>query len=294
MLGMKTQTLKHISVQSRRHENTSGHSSNSSNQVRSIFISDVHLGTKDCKAKQLNAFLSRYSCEKLYLVGDIFDGWKMQKGVFWTRDFNKVIRRILKFSKQGTEITYITGNHDEFLRKYSNLQFDNIKLCNRSTHTTVTGDHFLVVHGDQFEGVARCSKLLKFIGNVGYGAIMNLNRWHNILRSKLGFEYWSFAGFLKDRLPKAKSYIAEYENVAAQYAKKHKFKGVVCGHIHQASHRIINGVEYINTGDWVESCTALVEHSDGRLELIKYSDSGALTETHLDPATYLKASQKHL
>lgn len=257
-------------LHSRRQDDSSGHAGTARTSVRSIFISDVHLGTKDCKAMQLVSFLNQYRCEKLYLVGDIFDGWRMQKGVYWTREFNKVIRKILKYSKHGTEIIYITGNHDEFLRKYSNLIFDNIHLCNRAIHQGLQGQQFLVIHGDQFEGVARCSKFIKFIGDIGYSIIMKLNRWYNFARAHLGFDYWSFAGFLQQRLPRAKTYIAEYQKAAAHYAKKQGFDGIVCGHIHQANDVEIDAVQYFNTGDWVESCTALVEDLDGQFKIVRH------------------------
>lgn len=254
----------------RRHDDSHGHSPLPPTKVKTIFISDVHLGTRDCKAKQLNSFLSQYRCEQLYLVGDIFDGWKMKKGVYWTADFNKIIRKVLKLSKKGTDITYITGNHDEFLRRYANQHFDNIRLCNRAIHQTLDGQHFLVLHGDQFEGIARCSPLLKIIGDVGYGAIMRINRWYNHFRSRFGYGYWSFSHFLKQRIQRAQDYILDYEKAAVYLAKKQGFDGVICGHIHLASAKKIDGIQYFNTGDWVESCTAVIEQYDGEFKLIHY------------------------
>ncbi len=238
-------------------------------RYRAMFISDVHLGSKDCKAVELNAFLKQYRCDRLYLVGDIFDGWKMRAGIFWTADFNRVLRRLLKLAKHGVQITYITGNHDEFLRKYANNSFDNIDLCNRAVHVTADNRRLLVIHGDQFEGVARCSRLLRHIGDHGYAFLMLLNRWYNRLRVKYGYGYWSFAGFLKRHINRAQQYINDYEHAVAYGAQKQGFDGVVCGHIHHAASRKILGIDYFNTGDWVESCTAIVEDDNGQLQ-VKY------------------------
>lgn len=277
----KTLTKSKPNVVSRRHGEQSGHANptttNASAAYRSVFVSDVHIGTKDCQAKRLNAFLKQHPCDHLYLVGDIFDGWRLQKNFYWDASFNQLIRRILKLSKRGVRVTYITGNHDEFLRKYANHQFDNIILCNRSTHLTADGQRLLVIHGDQFEGVARCGRVLKYIGDYGYAMLMFLNRWFNKWRAKYGFGYWSFSGFLKQRLQRAKTYIEEYEQAVALGAKKQGFDGVVCGHIHQAAHKTLHGVSYFNTGDWVESCTAIVEHACGRMELKHWSDTPAPT-----------------
>ncbi len=240
---------------------------------RSIFISDVHLGTKDCKAKQLSEFLKTIQCEQLYLVGDIFDGWRMKSGVYWHKSFNRVIRQILKRSKSGTPVFYITGNHDEFLRKYANMQFDNIHVLNRATHISANKKRYLVIHGDQFEGVTRCSKLLKYIGDVGYEFLMMLNRLFNKARARWGLGYWSFAAFLKTHINRAKTYIQDYEIAVSTGAKKQGFDGVICGHIHQAAKKTIHDIEYLNTGDWVESCTAIAEDFEGRFHLIHWLNS---------------------
>ena len=239
---------------------------------RSIFVSDVHLGTKDCKAGQLNAFLKRYHCEHLFLVGDIFDGWKMRSGVFWKPSFNKILRRILKLSRRGVSIHYITGNHDEFLRKYANNSFENIHLVNRLTHTTADGRKLLVIHGDQFESVTHCSAWLKWVGDVGYEFLMWVNRWCNKLRARYGYGYWSFSAYLKKNINRAHTYILDYEQAVAYGAQKQGYDGVVCGHIHHAAVKKLHDVDYYNTGDWVESCTAIVEHHDGTMELLKWLD----------------------
>lgn len=239
---------------------------------RAIFISDIHLGTKDCKAAQLNSFLKHYSCEQLYLVGDIFDGWRMKSGIYWHKSFNRVIHRVLKLAKKGIPIYYITGNHDEFLRKYANSRFDNIYLCNRKIHVTRTGKRILVIHGDQYESVTRCTKLLKYIGDRGYDWLMSINRGCNYMRARYGYGYWSFAAFLRQHLKRARQYIEDYERAVAHGAKRSGFDGVICGHIHEAADKQIEDIRYLNTGDWVESCTAVVEDFNGEFHLIRWFD----------------------
>jgi UDP-2,3-diacylglucosamine pyrophosphatase LpxH len=237
-------------------------------KVRAIFVSDVHLGTKDCKAALLNEFLKHYRCDTLYLVGDILDGWKMRSGIYWTTEFNKVIRRLLKLAKRGVKIMYITGNHDEFLRKHANNRFDNIHLINRCEHVGLSGARFLVLHGDQFESVTHAHNWLKYIGDYGYDFLMWVNRWYNRFRARSGRGYWSFAGFLKQHLHTAQKYIDHFEDAVAHGAHKNGYDGVICGHIHQAAQKHLHGVTYINTGDWVESCTAVVEDLDGTMRLV--------------------------
>ncbi|BFM06664.1 UDP-2,3-diacylglucosamine diphosphatase [Halioxenophilus aromaticivorans] len=239
---------------------------------RSIFISDVHLGTKDCKARQLNEFLKTHKCEKLYIVGDFIDGWRMAKKVHWKKSYNRIIRRILKLSKRGVDIYYITGNHDEFLRKFANNRFDNIHLINKMVHQTADEKQLIVMHGDQFDGVTRAHNLLKWVGDWGYDVLMFLNRQFNRARAKYGYGYWSFAGFLKDHIKRAQTYIADYEDAASHYAAKHNYDGIICGHIHHPAIKTINGVTYYNTGDWVESCTALIEDYDGQFRLMDWKD----------------------
>ncbi len=232
----------------------------------------MHLGTKDCKAERLNDFLKHHRAEKIYLVGDIIDGWKMKSGIYWKQEFTRVLRRLLTLSKKGVQIDYITGNHDEFLRRFANNRFDNIHLYNRVIHTTVDGRKLLVIHGDQFDSVARCHHWLKFLGDKGNDLLMFLNRGYNLLREKYGHGYWSLAGYLKNHIPQAQRYIQDYEQGVAYAAEKQGFDGVICGHIHHAANKKIGNIEYYNTGDWVESCTALAEDSDGKIHLIRWRD----------------------
>jgi len=239
---------------------------------RAIFISDVHLGTKDCKAAQLNEFLKTHHCKTLYIVGDFIDGWRMAKKVHWKKSYTRILRRILKLSKRGVDIYYITGNHDEFLRKFANNRFDNIHLLNKVVHETADNRRLVIMHGDQFDGVTRAHSILKWIGDWGYDVLMFLNRQFNRARAKYGYGYWSFAGFLKQHIKRAQTYIADYEDAASHYAAKHQFDGIICGHIHHPAIKQINGVSYYNTGDWVESCTALIEDFNGRFSLMDWKD----------------------
>ncbi len=235
---------------------------------RTLWISDVHLGTKDCKAEQLIEFLKNTDFDTLYLVGDIVDGWRMRSKVYWRPAFTKLVRRLLSLSKQGIEVHYITGNHDECLRRFANNQLDNIRLSNRHTHITADGRRLLVIHGDQFDTITRCHHIWQLLGDKGYDLLMQINRILNNIRSRYGYGYWSLAGYLKERISKAQAYINDYEQGAAYAAKKMGFDGVICGHIHRAANKSINGVDYYNTGDWVESCTALAEDFNGQIHLL--------------------------
>ncbi len=237
---------------------------------RCLWISDVHLGTKDCRADLLVEFLKQHSCDRLYLVGDIIDGWKMRSGIHWKKSYTQVIRRILKMAKQGTPVYYITGNHDEFLRKYANSSLDNLHLVNRYEHITADKRRLLIIHGDQFDGVTRCSAWLRYVGDIGYELLMFLNRCYNRWRARSERGYWSLAGFLKQHIRRAKTYINDYEYAVVYACKKQGYDGIICGHIHHAAAKKIEGVDYYNTGDWVESCTALSEDSSGNIELINW------------------------
>ncbi len=239
---------------------------------RSIFISDVHLGTKDSKAAQLNDFLKSHRFDNLYLVGDIFDGWKMKSGIYWEKSFNRIVSRVLKISKNNIPVYYITGNHDEFLRRFANSAFENIKLVNRCDHHTADGRRLLVIHGDQFESVTHAGRVLMYIGDKGYEFLMFINRCLNRIRARAGFGFWSFSNYLKNNIERAQRYVRDYEHAVAHGAKKQNYDGVICGHIHQAAIKSIDGTDYYNTGDWVESCTAIVEHHNGSMELIHWLD----------------------
>jgi UDP-2,3-diacylglucosamine pyrophosphatase LpxH len=240
---------------------------------RSIFVSDVHLGTKDCKAEQLNNFLKHNSCDTLYLVGDIIDAWKIQQNKWrWKQSHTNVVRRVLGHAKRGTRVVFIAGNHDEFLRPMIpyGFSFGSIEIHNQIEHIGADGKHYLVTHGDLFDGITRLAPWIAFLGDKAYDFVLSLNAKFNWIRHKLGFGYWSLSQFLKHRVKKAVDFMFKFEENLANYCKKRGFDGVICGHIHHAEIKEINGVMYMNDGDWVESCTALVEHWNGHWEIITW------------------------
>ena len=241
---------------------------------RSIFVSDVHLGTKDCKAEQLNNFLKHNSCDTLYLVGDIIDAWKIQQNKWrWKQSHTNVVRRVLGHAKRGTRVVFIAGNHDEFLRPMIpyGFSFGSIEIHNQIEHIGADGKHYLVTHGDLFDGITRLAPWIAFLGDKAYDFVLSLNAKFNWVRHKFGFGYWSLSQFLKHRVKKAVDFMFKFEENLANYCKKRGFDGVICGHIHHAEIKEINGVMYMNDGDWVESCTALVEHYNGKWEIITWT-----------------------
>jgi UDP-2,3-diacylglucosamine pyrophosphatase LpxH len=244
-------------------------------RYKTIFVSDVHLGTKDCKAELLNNFLKNNTCEKLYLVGDIIDGWKVQRNKLrWKQSHSNVLRRILGFSKRGTQVIYVAGNHDEFLRTFIpfGIGLGNITICNHIEHVGVDGKHYLVVHGDMFDGITRLHKWLSILGDSAYDFVLNLNSKYNWIRHKMGFGYWSLSQYLKHKVKRAVDFMFQFEKNIASYCKRKGYDGVICGHIHHAEIKEIDGVIYMNDGDWVESCTALVEHYNGKWEIIHWGE----------------------
>lgn len=241
---------------------------------RSIFVSDVHLGTKDCKAEQLNNFLKHNSCDTLYLVGDIIDAWKIQQNKWrWKQSHTNVVRRVLGHAKRGTRVVFIAGNHDEFLRPMIpyGFNFGLIEIHNQIEHIGADGKHYLVTHGDLFDGITRLAPWISFLGDKAYDVVLNLNSKFNWIRRRLGFGYFSLSKYLKYKVKKAVDFVFKFEENLANYCKKRGFDGVICGHIHHAEIKEINGVTYMNDGDWVESCTALVEHWDGKWEIITWT-----------------------
>ena len=244
-------------------------------KYKSIFISDVHLGTRDCKAEELNNFLKHNSCEVLYLVGDIIDGWRIQQNKWrWKQSHTKVMRRILGLPKLGTKVIYIAGNHDEFLRPMLpyGFSFGDIEIANRYTHDGIDGKKYLVIHGDMFDGISKVAPWLNFLGDKAYDFILAVNTRYNWLRHRLGFGYWSVSKYLKLQIKRAVSYIFQFESNVTDYCKRKGYDGIICGHIHTAEIKNIDGVVYMNDGDWVESCTALVEHHDGRWEIVTWTE----------------------
>jgi UDP-2,3-diacylglucosamine pyrophosphatase LpxH len=241
-------------------------------KYRSIFISDVHLGSRGCKAEALCDFLKHNSSDNLFLVGDIVDGWRLSKRWYWPQEHSNVIRKFLSAAKKGTKVRYIAGNHDEVLRKW--LKFipvvGNVEFLNRYEYTALDGRRFLVVHGDMFDTLMHVSsgKLIMHIGDKLYDFLIVLNDIHAVIRDKLGLEYWSMSKWIKKNTKQAVSYILNFERLLANYCKSKGFDGVICGHIHTAEIRDIDGVCYMNDGDWVESMSALVETHDGKWQIV--------------------------
>ena len=241
-------------------------------KVRSVWISYIHLGFRGCSADFLLDFLHRVECDYLYLVGDIIDVWEMKKRMFWPQEHNNVVRTLLGKAKHNTKVIYVPGNHDELLRDFEGAVFGNITIQSEIVHTTADNRKLLILHGDQFDSVVKISPMLAKIGSRLYDFLLRANRWVNYVRRKLGFSYWSLAAFLKNKVKNAVQYISHFEEAVAHEAAKQEVDGVVCGHIHRAEIADINGVTYYNCGDWVESCTALVEHADGHIELLHWAE----------------------
>jgi len=238
---------------------------------RTVFISDVHLGTRGCQAEILLDFIRSIECEHLYLIGDIIDGWKLKGGWHWPQSHNDVVQKVLRMARKGVKITYVPGNHDEVARDYCGIHFGGVVVARDAIHTTVDGKRFLITHGDEFDGVVQHARWLAFLGDWAYRTILALNTLFNLARRRLGFGYWSLSAFLKSRVKNALQFIENFESAVAEEARRRGVDGVICGHIHKAEMRDIDGIAYINDGDWVESCTALVEHKDGRLEILEWA-----------------------
>jgi UDP-2,3-diacylglucosamine pyrophosphatase LpxH len=241
-------------------------------QYRSIWISDVHLGTRGCQAEFLLDFLKYTNSEYLYLVGDIFDGWRLKKSWYWAQSHNDVVQKLLRKSRKGTKVIYIPGNHDECLRDFTALQFGGIDLMDEAIHITADGRRLLVLHGDSFDGVVKYAKWLAYLGDGAYALTIALNLIFNRARRRMGYPYWSLSQYLKGKVKNAVEYVGNYEVAVAEEARRRGVDGIVCGHIHKAEMRMMDGVLYCNDGDWVESCSALVEHFDGRLEIVKWME----------------------
>ena len=242
-------------------------------RVRTVWISDLHLGTPGCQAHALLEFLRNVECETLYLVGDIIDGWALRRSWYWPQAHNDVVQKILRKARKGTRVVFVPGNHDEFARKYLDHSFGGVEVIGECTHVTADGRRLWVTHGDMFDGVIQCAKWLAYAGDIAYEVTLKVNSWYNRARSRLGLGYWSLSRYLKLKVKRAVSYVSEFENAVAREARRRGAHGVVCGHIHHAEIREIDGVLYCNDGDWVESLTALVEHPDGRLEILDYGAS---------------------
>ena len=260
-------------------------------RYRTIWISDVHLGTRGCNAAMLVDFLDHVDSEILYLVGDIIDGWRLKKKFYWPASHNDVFWRILKRAKRGTRVVYIPGNHDEMFRQFAGLDFGGVEIRRKAIHATADGRKLLVLHGDEFDAVMLAHRWLAVVGDAAYGALMRLNVVVNFVRRRMGLPYWSLSKVAKHKVKNAVEFIGQFEELVAREAASRGVDGVVCGHIHTAEMRDLAGVTYYNDGDWVEGCTALVEHFDGRMEILHWADEMARRDApDADDSVILRAA----
>jgi len=239
---------------------------------RTIFISDTHLGTRGCKADRLADFLAHNDCSTLYLIGDIVDGWALQRNWYWPEAHNRVVAEILHKVEMGTRVIYVPGNHDEALHEYAGVSLAGVELCSEAIHRTADGRQLLVIHGDQFDGIIAYARWLAYLGDRAYELALMVNTVFNAARKWLGLPYWSLSAYLKLKVKNAASFISDFETALAREARLRGVDGVVCGHIHHAEVRDIAGILYCNDGDWVESCTALTEDPVGRLRIVTWTD----------------------
>lgn len=240
-------------------------------KYRTLFISDVHLGTRGCQAELLLDFLKYNESEELILVGDIIDGWRLKQAWHWPQTHNDVVQKLLRKVRKGSRVVFIPGNHDEFARDFLNMEFGGVEVVDSMIHETADGRKFIVMHGDQFDIVANHARWLAHLGDWAYDFAIWANTWFNFVRRKMGLPYWSFSKWAKHKVKNAVNFIGDFEETLAAEAARRGVDGIICGHIHHAMIRDINGVTYVNTGDFVESCTAIAEHFDGRFELLHWS-----------------------
>jgi UDP-2,3-diacylglucosamine pyrophosphatase LpxH len=245
-------------------------------RVRTLFLSDIHLGTRGCQARELLDFLRTYDADNIYLVGDIIDGWRLRSGWYWPQEHNDVVQKLLRKVRKGARLVYVPGNHDEFLRDYLGSNFGGIEICDRVIHEAADGRRFLVIHGDEFDIVVRHARWLALLGDGAYTFALFLNTYLNAARRRLGFSYWSLSAWAKLKVKNAVNFIGRFEEFLSTEARRHDADGVICGHIHHAALRDMSGILYVNTGDWVESCTAVVEHYGGTLELVQWAQAGSV------------------
>ncbi len=261
---------------------------------RTIFVSDTHLGTRGCKADALADFLSHNACETLYLVGDIIDGWRLRHRWYWNAAHDRVLAEILHKIDTGTRVIYVPGNHDEMLRDYCGREIAGVELVRETVHETADGRRLLVLHGDQFDGVIAYARWLAFLGDWAYTRALEMNEFCAFFRKTLGLPYWSLSAYLKQKVKNAVEYICRFENAVVVEARARGLDGVVCGHIHHAAIRTIDGIFYLNDGDWVESCTALTEDAAGNLEIPPLGTFRSTAQARLRPRTRRRAGHPSL
>ena len=245
-------------------------SANGVTRYRTIWISDIHLGTRACKAEYLLDFLRRTESDTLYLVGDIVDGWRLKRHWYWPQAHNDVVQKLLRKARKGTRVIYVPGNHDEGARQFSGLTFGGVSVMLEAIHVGADGRRYLVIHGDQFDVVVRRANWLAHVGDRAYATLLSANTHLNAVRRRLGLTYWSLSAYLKHKTKRAVEFIGRFEEALTEEARRRQVDGVICGHIHTAEMKDMRGVLYVNDGDWVESCTALVEHQSGRLEIVNW------------------------
>jgi UDP-2,3-diacylglucosamine pyrophosphatase LpxH len=256
-------------------------------RYRTLFLSDLHLGAKAAQAHLLLDFLKHNDADTIYLVGDIVDGWKLRKGWHWPQAHNDVVQKMLRKARKGTRVIYVPGNHDEFARDYTGLTFGGVEVVDHAVHETAGGKKMLVIHGDQFDIVVRNARWLAFLGDWAYDVAIATNTVLNRFRRLFGVGYWSFSAWAKLKVKEAVNFIGDFEQTLAAEAARRGVDGVVCGHIHHATIKTIDGVLYVNTGDFVESCTAIAEHADGTFEILYWLTTA--TERDANPQTRIKA-----
>jgi UDP-2,3-diacylglucosamine pyrophosphatase LpxH len=260
-------------------------------RFRSIWISDIHLGTRGCNSELLLDFLRSTDSDYLYLVGDIIDIWRMRRSWFWRQAHNDVVQKLLRKARKGTRVIYVPGNHDENFRDFAGHRFGRVAVLPETIHTGADGKRYLVLHGDKFDGVVKYAKWLAFVGDNAYNLALSLNLWFNVVRRRLGFPYWSLSAYLKHKVKNAVEYISSYEKAVVAEARRRGVDGVICGHIHSAEIRLCDGILYCNDGDWVESCTALVEHFDGSLEILRWAEMPhVIAMSHIESNLFASSS----
>jgi len=245
---------------------------------RTLFLSDIHLGTRGCQADLLLDFLKFHDADTIYLVGDIIDGWRLKSGWYWPQSHNDVVQKLLRRVRKGVRMVYVPGNHDEFARDFVGHLFGGVEVVDHAFHTTADGKRLLIIHGDQFDVVVKHARWLAFLGDGAYDFALWANLWFNKIRRSFGFSYWSLSAWAKLKVKNAVSFIGAFELALTEAARRHQADGVVCGHIHHAAIRDMDGIMYVNTGDFVESCTAIAEHLDGRLEILRWQSTAAERE----------------
>jgi UDP-2,3-diacylglucosamine pyrophosphatase LpxH len=257
---------------------------------RTIWISDVHLGTRHSQVGKLLDFLRQTECEQLYIVGDFIDGWQLRRKWFWTEEYNVLVQKLLRKNRKQTRVTFIIGNHDEFLEHFLGLNFGAVQLAERTVHIAADGKRYVVLHGHQFDGLAHFNRLLDRVGSALYERILDMNVWVNKVRRLMGFGYWSFASYIKLKAKRAMKYVNDYEEALIQFARKSDACGIICGHIHRPEIRQVGDVVYMNCGDWIENCTALVEDFTGKIELIHFHDTASSSHREIRSAQVIAAT----